>query len=346
MPSSVSLNIPAGNGVGSSADTSALDHERTLFVTGNFKGIVTVEASNGSDWCQVASFSGPGIKNISVASSLMRCRVTGLKTGSVDAVEVQAEAGSIDTAVLAVPAAAPNGGSTVGVGTDVSGFGSIITINVNGTFTGVIDVESGDGTNWTTLASFNTPDCKTVRSSAQQLRVRRNTPGFYDVGTVDVECGFSIADAGAGGGGGGGGGVQTVELVESATPGSSYGTSGVDYTPLAPGGAAPTIDWQYGAPGNFAIDFLYAMSVANAGDVTLRLDSLVVADGIDPDSALVAGTPVNFTPGNDTNAHLLQNASFEITAAIGDTVRFSLARPAGDTHPGDFRLIGIRVRAL
>lgn len=146
--------------------------------------------------------------------------------------------------------------------------------------------------------------------------------------------------------GGGGGGVQSVELIESVTPGSSFPTSGADYTPLAPGGAAPAIEWQYGAPGNFAIDFLYSMSAANAGDVDLRLDRLVIGDGDNPDAALVAGTVTTFTPGNDTNAHLVQNANFEITASAGDEVRFSLNRPAGDTHPGDFRLLGIRVRAL
>lgn len=340
----VSLNIPAGNGVGTSGNTAALDARRTLVVTGNFIGVVVVEASNGSDWCQVAAFTGPGVKNVVVSSSLMRTRVQGLINGSVTSVEVQAETGVIDTATLAVPAAAPNGGSTVGAGTDVSGFGSLMTINVSGTFTGTIAIESGDGSEWTTLAVFNTPDCVTINKSAEFLRVRRNSPGPLDVGVVAVECGFS--DFGGAGAGGGGGGIQTVELVESATPGSSYVTSGVDYTPIAPGGAAPSIDFQYGAPGNFAVDILYAMSVANAGTVSLQLDRLVVSDGIDPDSALAAGTPDTFTPGNDTDAHLFQSAEFEITAAAGDTVRMSLSRPAGDTHPGDIRVIGIRIRAL
>lgn len=144
----------------------------------------------------------------------------------------------------------------------------------------------------------------------------------------------------------GGGGVQTVEIVDSATPGSSFATSGGNYTPLAAGGAAPSIDFQYGAPGNFAVDFLYSMSVANAGDVDLRLDRLVVGDGDDPDVALTAGSVATFTPGNDTNAHLVQAAEFQVTATEGDEVFFSLNRPAGDTHPGDFRLIGIRVRSL
>jgi hypothetical protein len=143
-----------------------------------------------------------------------------------------------------------------------------------------------------------------------------------------------------------GGGIQSVELIESATPGSSFPTSGADYTPIAPGGAAPAIEWQYGAPGNFAIDVLYSMSVANAGDVSLRLDRLVIGEGANPDAALVGGTVETFTPGNDTNSHLLQSANFQVTASAGDEVRFSLNRPAGDTHPGDIRIIGLRVRSL
>lgn len=138
---------------------------------------------------------------------------------------------------------------------------------------------------------------------------------------------------------------EPVWVASGTAAGSSYPTSGVEYVPLVQG-AADEIDFQLSSPilkGALAIEVIYAMSVANAGDIDLRLDSLALSVGSDPNAALSTGTPATFVPGNDTNVHAATHANFELTVAEGDSIFCKLVRPATDTHTGDVRVIEIRV---
>jgi hypothetical protein len=74
------LDVPAGNGNGSSISVSSLTGLfKTVQVGGKFKGVLLVEVSvDGDEWAQPFSFSQPGAQSMTVVANLMRVRRTGI----------------------------------------------------------------------------------------------------------------------------------------------------------------------------------------------------------------------------------------------------------------------------
>lgn len=151
-------------------------------------------------------------------------------------------------------------------------------------------------------------------------------------------------------GGGGGPGGYTVWSADSAVTSSSYG-NGLRYVPMRDA-QDDYIQFQLlaGATGTLSFLLRYAMSSASSNVVRLRVDSLTMAAGGNPSTALTTGTAFTVTPGSDTLAHDVTssdsaNLSFAVTA--GDTVVVKISRlalsDAADTHAGDFRAIDVRV---
>lgn len=147
--------------------------------------------------------------------------------------------------------------------------------------------------------------------------------------------------------GSGGGAANDVEVVASTNASAALG-NGVVYVPL---GAAATesIEFQVRAQqaGSVAINVLYAMSAANAGNVRLQVDKRAFTVGGDPTAALTAGTAFTITPGNDANIHLLSEVTstqMQVNCAAGDLVRVKIQRlgaDGADTHTGDMRILKI-----
>lgn len=137
-----------------------------------------------------------------------------------------------------------------------------------------------------------------------------------------------------------------VEVVTASQAATAYG-NGIEYIPLIKGGA-DSIEFQFRSPatGNINICILYAMSAANAGNIQLRLDSLIVSDSEDPSAALSTGTAFIATPGNDTNKHTINEVTstqLQLSLTINDLVRCKLVRTTdvADTHTGDVRIMKI-----
>src|SRR5574338_202837 len=74
------LPAPAGSGVGTSVDVSALGVFKTVQVSDDFGGTVVIEVSEdgGTTWGAVLGFPDQGAKNVMVASDFMRVRRTGV----------------------------------------------------------------------------------------------------------------------------------------------------------------------------------------------------------------------------------------------------------------------------
>ncbi len=135
-----------------------------------------------------------------------------------------------------------------------------------------------------------------------------------------------------------------VPVIASSAAGSTYGTSGIDFTPLVPG-AADYVLFQFAAPvtGTARLRLAYAMSAANTGNVRLQLSKLVLTAEGDPNAALSASSAFTVTPGNDANKHDVTDstdASFAFSVTAGDVVRVKIERPtSSDTHTGDMRIL-------
>lgn len=162
-----------------------------------------------------------------------------------------------------------------------------------------------------------------------------------------------VTSSGGGGAstpGGVGGAVQTVPVVDSNVDPTSYGTSGIGYTPLAKNATEQYITFEAVAPatGTLKLSLIYAMSASNGGDVVLAVDTLKVADTGDPNGALTAGSNRTFTPGTGTTrktATVTQVAELNISVTAGDHVYAKVTRKnvAGDTHTGSMNVFGVRV---
>lgn len=139
----------------------------------------------------------------------------------------------------------------------------------------------------------------------------------------------------------GGGAEIPVWVVTGSNPNGTLATSGIQYTPLAPSGAADTIQLQarIDTPGTYSLRLNYVMSVANANAVELTSTFLAVDEGEDPDAALAGGVDDTFTPGNDTNMHQHEVFQYVVTAGEELTVLLTRTAPAVAEHAGDFRLI-------
>ena len=75
------ITPPVNNGVGASANVSALGTFNTVVVTGSFQGTVTVEISeDGTDWGQLFSFTAGGFNSKAFVAQFMRVRRSGIAT--------------------------------------------------------------------------------------------------------------------------------------------------------------------------------------------------------------------------------------------------------------------------
>lgn len=162
---------------------------------------------------------------------------------------------------------------------------------------------------------------------------------------------MSYPPQGSGGGAGtdGADGGGSVQVVGSNVSSSSYGTSGVVYTPLAKNATEQYVVFQVQAwkTGTLALTVKYAMSAANAGDVALECDYGKTTDAGDPNAALTTQASFTVTPGAQTTQKHIDNttdATLGIAVTAGDVLIVKLTRKniAGDTHTGTFNLIDIR----
>jgi hypothetical protein len=135
-------------------------------------------------------------------------------------------------------------------------------------------------------------------------------------------------------------------VITGSAAGSAYANN-LTYTPFEQG-AADTIELEFvsSITGSLEVEMLYAMSVANTGDVSLQLDYLVLGTGDDPTTSITTQTAFTITPGNDALLHTVSSAddsSMLIDVTAGDSVYIKITRPtASDTHTGDMRAIRIR----
>ena len=185
----ISLDIPAGNGVGAASDTSKTALQKTVIVTGSFVAQVVIEISgNGTDYVRLDSFSGPGTKTYPILAAKMRVRVAGYKSGAPIVALGAAEA---PNAQLVVPAVPVKNGTAASI--DVSALGPTWTISVSPGFDGVLVIDiSDDNTTWIPLATFSAGGYKTIPVTASRARVRRS--GATTAGTPVV-----VIDANPGG---------------------------------------------------------------------------------------------------------------------------------------------------
>jgi hypothetical protein len=164
----VSLPVPAGDGVGAGVDCSLLGAKKTITVGGSFDAVVTIEVSQdaGTTWAPITSFTQADEQAVDFAAEQMRVRINNFTSGTPD-VDVGAEASTGNFSAVNVPA-----GAGSGTALDVSQFGlyNTITCNVDPGTTLNIEI-SQDNTTWSTIASFTKAGAKTVKFSAQWMRV-------------------------------------------------------------------------------------------------------------------------------------------------------------------------------
>ena len=176
----LSLDVPAGVGVGAASDCLGLASRKTIEVGGGsfFIASLTVEASHdGVNWTSIATFSGPNSpKVVDVAARYLRVRITTYASGSPDVI-VSAQAASVEAFAMAVPA-----GNGAGVAIDATQYGVPRTFYVSGTFTGSVTIEGSndnDGSSWSPCATIRAGEHATIQQPLRYHRVvRANVNGF------------------------------------------------------------------------------------------------------------------------------------------------------------------------
>lgn len=197
MTISAALAVPSANGVGATADISAMGVEKTVVVRGDLQGRIIIEARQtaGGPWDQVAYFTQAGVKSFRGAYAEARARVQGYVSGSATA-DVGGDSVGGQFASLTVP-----GSDGVGPAVDVSAFGALMTAVVGGApYQGAVAVEiSQDGSDWGQPFKTFTGrvGSDTRKAPARFARVRRSGAG---IGTPTVTLG-AVNDSTDGGDG-------------------------------------------------------------------------------------------------------------------------------------------------
>lgn len=159
----LNLPLPAGDGAGTSVDTSAMGGGKTLTIGGEFEGAtIAIEASTdgGTVFQPVALFSAPGTETINVAANRLRTFVSGRSSLAFTAnADVSANDLGGDFVGITMPA-----GNGAGASVDISALESLTTVVVGGDFEGAsINIEvSGDGADFTPLMTFASPGAQTI----------------------------------------------------------------------------------------------------------------------------------------------------------------------------------------
>jgi hypothetical protein len=180
----VSLAVVPGTGVGAPSSTANMAGPKSVLVSGVFTGQVIVEAAAvvGGVFCQIATFTAPVSKLVEVACAQMRVRSQNV--GGVPVVDITAEGGVVESAVLVAPA-----GNGAGAAVDISTLGEFTTAMVSAGFTGTVVVElSEDGVNW--VQGFPTftgvGGCESKVTPANFARVRRAGATGGPIPTVNL----------------------------------------------------------------------------------------------------------------------------------------------------------------
>lgn len=187
MSVSVTLNIPAGDGVGTPSSVANLALEKNIIVGGTFTGAVTVEASMGGDYVPIATFTQATNKVVKLFAVSVRVRRAATQPGApgTPTVDVTAEQAVLAFQQLEVPA-----GNGVGAAADISTFDENITALVTGDFdgAGALSIEvSVDGVNFSALGpTFSAADHFTTAVSSPLARVRRSAVTYGSAPVVYV----------------------------------------------------------------------------------------------------------------------------------------------------------------
>lgn len=139
---------------------------------------------------------------------------------------------------------------------------------------------------------------------------------------------------------------DTVAVIGSNVSSSTF-ANGIAYTPIAKNATEQYVEFEFVAnkAGTLKIGLNYSMSVSDAGDVVLGLESSNLAAGDDPTAALDDKGNTTVTPGTGTTVKNTDLTYGSYSIADGDYVYCKLSRKnvAGDTHTGDMRILGITV---
>jgi len=194
--------MPAGDGPGTSVDTSAMGKEKTIVVGGSFVGAtVAIEVSTddaGLIFQPLTLFSGAGKKVIDTAAKAMRVNIAGR---SAEPFSANADVGANDIGGsfidLVVPAA-----DGVSAGVDISALGNFTTIIAGGAFReATLTVEvSEDGVSYAPCGTFQDPGGivnKELIANFARVRVQGRDGNTFPF-TPDVSMG-ATNDAASGG---------------------------------------------------------------------------------------------------------------------------------------------------
>lgn len=198
----VVLNIPTGEGVGTASDVRTLDPLKSFVIDGTIAGQEIIVIEGTQDPAGLVGFTGvvavgsnnPGNVTLNHVAAFYRVRRRFASTASTPTAGVSAVASSVNTFTsLAVPALPKLGESAVGASLDVSALGEGVSPSIAGTVGAgeTLTIEtSQDGTNWNGLITFpnNNPGPVFLSVAFKFMRCRRfNSSG----NTLQLLLGFS-----------------------------------------------------------------------------------------------------------------------------------------------------------
>jgi hypothetical protein len=197
------LPAPADNGAGAAVDMTAFGSVKTITVANLAGARIQVEISNddnGVNFTPVGKgFQKVGEQTLEVGCHWMRAVVSHYQGGGAPVVAVGGTDDGTLFAELHVPA-----GNGVGASADVSTLGLFKTVQVSGTFTGMLAIEVSEdaGVTFATAFSFSSGGEETRVIAASAMRVKRagsgNAPGSPVVNIAAVvtdACGSSDASS-------------------------------------------------------------------------------------------------------------------------------------------------------
>jgi len=190
------LPTPVGNGVGAAVNVSTLTSNKTILIGGTFDAVVEVQVSTdgGATFGPVLSFQDPTVKPFVVSATHMRLRVSGLLNGT-PIVYVGGFVTNSRSAIMAVPV-----GNGSGASTNISAYGSSVTLVVAGTdFSGSVAFEvSDDNVNFSPFQFFTGAGIVTAECNASFIRVTRAGVGFnVNLPVIAVAAANEEGDAGS-----------------------------------------------------------------------------------------------------------------------------------------------------
>lgn len=148
----INLLMPAGDGPGPSEDTSKMGWEKSFIVHGEFPGAsiaIEVSTDNGASWGTRYIFTAAGKKVLSIASELMRVRVSGRTSSAPFTAAISV--GANDNGALFASLPLPVGVIGPGPSVDVTALGDLTTVICEGDFPGssiAVEASEDGGVNY------------------------------------------------------------------------------------------------------------------------------------------------------------------------------------------------------